>query len=114
MTANRLLEEIDAVRATGHLPLPHRLSSLIDMASECVDHFDDGRITLSFSIQVVLEALLERFEEPNSLEITAFDQLMGAMHDVAAELISPSKAGEMLGKSDVLIMNARKWLDASN
>lgn len=96
------------------MPHSHELSGLIDMASECVDHFDDGRITLSFSIQVVLEALLEQLEEPNSSETTAFYQLMSTMRDVAAELVSPSDAGEMLGKSDALIKNARKWLDASN
>lgn len=109
-----MLEEIDAIRATAHLPLAHDLSGLVDMASECVDHFDDGRVTLSFSIQVVLEALLEQLEEPNSSETTAFYQLMSTMRDVAAELVSPSDAGEMLGKSDALIKNARKWLDASN
>ena len=46
--------------------------------------------------------------------MTAFYQLIGTMRDVAAELVSPSEAGEMLGKSDALIKNARKWLDPSN
>ncbi len=96
------------------MPLSHELSGFIDMASECVDHFDDGRITLSFSIQVVLEALLERLDEPNSSETAAFYQLMGTMGDVAAELVSPSESSEMLGKSNALIKNARRWLDTSN
>ena len=42
-----MLEEIDAICAKGRLPLSHDLSGLIGMASECVDYFDDGRITLS-------------------------------------------------------------------
>lgn len=95
----------------GRLPPAHDLSGLVDMASECVDHFDDGRITLSFSIQVVLEALLEQLEEPNASEITAFYQLIDTMRDVAAELVSPSDASEMLGISDALIKNARRWLE---
>lgn len=112
MTANRLFEEIDAIRTTGHLPFVNDLSRLVDMASECVDHFDDGRVTLSFSIQVVLEGLLEQLDKPNLGEAAAFQQLIGAMRDVTAEVVSPSDAREMLGKSDALIKSARKWFDA--
>lgn len=99
---------------SGRLPLAHDLSNLIDRASECTDHFNDGRVVLAFSLQVVLEALLEKLDELNSGNPEALRRLLGLMRDLAAELKSPSDADEMLAKSSALIKSARAWIDTSN
>lgn len=84
------------------------------MASECVDHFDDGRTTLAFSLQVVLEALLEKLDELNSGDPEVLNRLLGMMRDVAGELKSSSSTGEMLTKSSALIKSARAWINTSD
>jgi hypothetical protein len=84
------------------------------MASECVDHFDDGRTTLAFSLQVVLEALLEKLDELNSGDPEVLNRLLGMMRDVAGELKSPSSTDEMLSRSSALIKGARAWINTSD
>lgn len=79
-----------------------------------MDHFDDGRIVLALSLQVVLETLLEKLDELNSGNLEALRRLLGSMRDVAAELQSPSGADEMLAKSSDLIKSVRAWIDTSN
>ncbi len=114
MTADRLYEDLRTIHASGRLPLAHDLLNLIDRASECADHFNDGRITLAFSLQVVMEGLLEKLDKLNSGEPAVLQRLLGSMRDVAAELKSPSGADEMLAKSSALIKSARAWIDTSN
>ncbi len=84
------------------------------MASECVDHFDDGRVTLAFSLEVVLEILLEKLDELNSGDPEVLNRLLGMMRDVASELKSPSSTGEMLTRSSALIKGARAWINTSD
>ncbi len=112
LPANHLHEAAGELCKHGQFPTAAKLDELIDWATECEKHFDDGRKIPAFILHTILAQISDVLDQPGrTSDLSALNRLLETIRAASAELISPSTSEAMLEKSAALIGSAREWVN---